>query len=476
MFARRGRKDLRMALHDLALVNGRVVLPGGLVERVGIGVRDGKVATVTDQAIDADEVIDVGGLTVLPGLIDEHFHTWWGYGWETHENASRAAAKGGITTLIEMPLDRPLTLSAAALRAKLGAVGDDYHVDYAAFGGYLEESPDEMTAMADAGVVAFKLFTGATAPPGVYPGVDSAQMLDALRRAKDLGIPVVVHAENAAIVAFETERLQREGRNDPRAWDEARPWFAELEATERVCLLAEVTGCRTIVAHVPSPQAVRAIDAARRRGADVWTETCPHQLCLTQDDMAQDTRLKWNPPTRDRRSVEELWKLLAVGQIHAIGSDHAPLPKTPNADIWTQNPGAGNAVESMFPVFATEAMHNRGIPITKVADLLSTTPAKLFGLYPRKGAIQAGSDADFTVVETNGRRILDARELEFIPSQDRWSPFDGRELRVFPQYTIVRGRPVFAEGEVVGQRGLGQFLANPVATDPAGKIRAGTVS
>ena len=456
-----------MALHDVALANGQVVLPGGQVEHVNIGVRDGRIATITDQAVDADAVIDATGLTVLPGLIDEHFHTWWGYEWDTHTNATRAAAKGGITTVVEMPLDRPLTLSADALRSKLELVGPEYCVDYAAFGGYLEESPDEMTAMAEAGVAAFKLFTGATAPPGVFPGVDSAQMLDALRRAKALELPVVVHSENAAIVAFETARLQAEGRNDPRAWDEARPWFAELEATQRVALLAEVTGCRTIVAHVPSPKAVRAIAEARTRGADVWTETCTHQLCLTQDDMAQDTRLKWNPPTRDRTSVEELWRLLADGFVHAIGSDHAPLPKDPESDIWTQNPGAGDAVETMFPVFATEAVHERGVPITRVADLLSTTPAKLFGLYPRKGAIQVGSDADFTIAETNGRRTLDARELEFIETQVRWSPFDGRELRVYPQYTIVRGKPVFAEGQFVGEPGYGTFLAGHRATSAA---------
>jgi len=228
----------------------------------------------------------------------------------------------------------------------------------------------------------------------------------------------------------------------------------------------EVHASRTVVAHVPSPQAVHAITAARQRGADVWTESCAHQLCLTQDDMAADTRLKWNPPTRDREAVEELWKLLADGQIHAIGSDHAPLPKISEADIWTQNPGAGDAVETMFPVFATEALR-RGISITQVVELLSSTPARLFGLYPKKGAIQVGSDADFTVVETEGRRTLDARELEFIDSQERWSPFDGRELTVYPQYTIVRGQAVFAEGQVVGKPGFGQYLINERAAATA---------
>jgi dihydroorotase-like cyclic amidohydrolase len=140
------------------------------------------------------------------------------------------------------------------------------------------------------------------------------------------------------------------------------------------------------------------------------------------------------------------------------------LPKTTDADIWTQNPGAGNAVETMFPVFATEALHERDIPLTRIVDLLSTTPAKLFGLYPRKGAIQVGADADFTVIETDGRRTLDARDLEFIPSQQRWSPFDGRELRVYPQYTIVRGRTIFAEGTVVGEPGHGAYLTTAAVT------------
>src|SRR2546421_10948624 len=154
--------------HDLALVNGRVVLPGGLVERVNVGVRDGKIATLTDAAPAADETLDVEGLTILPGLVDEHFHVFRGYGWETYPGATRAAAKGGITTVVDMPLDNPPTLTAHALRDKLEAIGDECYVDYAAFGGYLESDPDEIAAMAAAGAVAFKLFTGGVAPPGMY--------------------------------------------------------------------------------------------------------------------------------------------------------------------------------------------------------------------------------------------------------------------------------------------------------------------
>ena len=183
--------------------------------------------------------------------------------------------------------------------------------------------------MAAAGAVAFKLFTGGVAPPGMYPGVTAGQILDAMRRVKLEDRTVVVHSENAPIVDFETARIKAEGRSDAAAWDEARPWFSELEAVQRVSLLAEVTGCRTVIAHVTAPRSVAAVRAARRRGADVWVETCPHYLCLTLEDMASDVRLKWNPPSRDRASVDRLWEQLRRGHVHTVGSDHAPLPKDP---------------------------------------------------------------------------------------------------------------------------------------------------
>jgi len=198
---------------DLAILNGDVVL-GDDVVKVNIGVSDGRIALISDAAIDADETIDATGLTVMPGVIDEHFHCFRGYGWETYEGATRGAAKGGVTTVVDMPLDKPPTLTAETLRDKLDAIRESCHVDYACFGGYLIEDPDQMSAMADLGVSAFKLFTGGVAPPGMYPGVDEGQTLDALRRAAALGRVTTVHCENAQIVDWETDRLMREGRKE----------------------------------------------------------------------------------------------------------------------------------------------------------------------------------------------------------------------------------------------------------------------
>ncbi len=446
-----------MASYDLSIVNADVVLPDGQPARVDLGVRDGRIAAIAAGGIEAERTLDATGLVVLPGLVDEHFHVFRGYPWETYENATRAAIKGGVTSVVDMPLDDPPTLTAARLRDKLDAIAGACHVDYACFGGYLDEDPDEMARMADAGASAFKLFTGGVAPPGMYPGVDDGQLLDALRRAAALGRTTTVHAENPAMVDFETARMQADGREDLGAWDDARPWFSEMAAAQTVALAAQVAGARTVIAHCSSPETVDAVQEARRRGADVWAETCHHYLCTTREACEGDLRRKWNPPTRRAASVDALWEQVRDGRIHAIGSDHAPLPKAADATVWTMPPGSGNGAELMFGVFATQALHERDVPLGRIAELMSAAPALLFGLAPRKGAIRIGADADLAIVETDGRRVLDAGDLEY-HEQEHWSPFDGMELRVFPVYTVLRGRIAFAEGEVLGAPGDGEFL------------------
>ena len=421
-----------------------------------VGIKDGRIERVSSDAIAARETLDVSGLTLLPGLIDEHFHVFRNYGWETYEGATRAAAKGGITTVVDMPLDNPPVLTETALREKLEAISGSCHVDFGLFAGDPDEALDELDGMVAAGARALKIFTGGVAPPGMYPGADSGAILALLRRCSELGIPAVAHCENAEIVDAETARLQAAGRDDVAAWDEARPWFSEVEAVARVALLAEATGCKTVMAHLSSYQSVDAVSAARARGADVWAETCPHYLCLTTEAMAGDARMKWNPPSRDASSVERLWDQVARGEIHTVGSDHAPLPKSPDANIWDQLPGAGNGLEPMLPLIATET-RRRGLGLGRAVELLSSVPAQLFGLHPRKGSLMPGSDADICVVDTRATRSLDARDLEY-HEQEKWSPYDGREVDVWPVYTLLRGKVVYAEGEVRGVPGDGEFV------------------
>jgi allantoinase len=443
-------------MHDVAVVGGDVLLGDDLVP-ANIGVVDGRIATITDGPIAANGEVDATGLTVLPGLVDQHYHSWWGYGFESHTVSTRAALRGGITTIVEMPLDTPLSLTVKAVEAKDAAVGGEYHVDHAVIGGYLREAPDEMEALAGAGVVAFKIFTGLVAPEGMYPGSDGADILDALRRASALDLPVIFHCEDAELVDAETARLRKAGASGPGAWNDARSWFAEVAAVQRVALLAEVTGARVVIAHVPTPRSIEVAEAARSYGAEIWIETCPHQICLSMDDFGGDTRLKWNPPTRSRPEVDELWRHLAAGRIHSIGSDHAPLPKTPGADIWDQNPGAGNVLQTMFPVVATEA-RRRGVPLPHVVRMLTETPAKLFGLYPRKGTIRVGSDADLAIVSLGGTHTIRAADLEFFDQSQRWTPYEGREVEAEVVYTVLRGQVVYERGRVTGSPGDGRLV------------------
>lgn len=443
--------------HDLAVVNGKVIVPGGATVTANIGILDGKIVEISALSLDARTVVDASGKTVIPGLVDQHFHSWWGFGVETHEVATRAAAKGGVTTLVEMPLDKPATLTSKLFHDKMAKVGDQYHVDYALIGGYDPERPDEVHSMVRDGAVAIKIFTGDVAPPGMFPGTSDGALLDLMRRVKKDGVVLMAHCENAGIVAAETARVKAEGRSGPAAWNEARPWFAEVDAVQRMATLAKVTGARVIVVHISVPEAVDIITAARRDGVDIWAETLPHQLCVDLESAGDDTRLKWNPPPRKRAAADGLWKRFAAGEVHSVGSDHAPLTKTSGADIWNQGPGAGNVLETMLPIVATEAV-KRGIGLAQLVDAMSATPAKILGIYPRKGAIQIGSDADLVVLETNGKRIIDAKSLEFYHENQKWSPYEGKTAVIYPETTILRGKVIYQNGEVIGPLGYGKYI------------------
>lgn len=446
-----------MAKYDLAIVNGDVVFPDGSIATANIGIIGEKIASISSLPLDAEKTINASGKTVIPGLVDQHFHCWWGFDVETHEIATRAAARGGVTTLIEMPLDKPATLSSELFRVKMAKVGNQYHVDYALIGGYDPERPEEVHSMVRDGAVAIKIFTGDVAPPGMFPGTSDAALMDLMRRVKKDGVVLMAHCENAGIVAAETARVKAEGKTGPAAWDEARPAFAEIEAVQRMVTLAKATGAKVIVVHISTPEAVDIVTAAREEGVDIWAETLPHQLCLDLDSAGDDTRLKWNPPPRRRRAVDGLWTRLAAGHIHSVASDHAPLTKIDGADIWNQGPGAGNVLETMLPVVATEAA-DRGLDIAVLVRAMSATPAKIMGLYPKKGAIQVGADADLVVLETNGHRVIDGQALEFFNQNAKWSPYDGRVVRVYPEKTILRGTVIYEDGEVVGPLGYGRYI------------------
>ena len=374
-----------MAQLDFALTGGNVMLSDGRLEPLNVGVRDGRIASITDQALDADETLDVGGLTVVPGLIDEHFHVFWGYGWETYQGATRAAAKGGITTVVDMPLDNPATLTVQRLQEKLAHVRSECHVDYALFGGYPGEDPDEVAALAEAGIVALKLFTGGVAPPGMYPGADTGQILDCMRRAHAAGLVVVVHCENAEIVDFETARLQAEGRSGAEAWDEARPWYSEVEAVQRVALAAEVTGCRTVIAHVTSHQAVEAVRDVRSRGRRRLGRDLP-ALPLPHDRRHGEGRPAQVEPAEPQPRVRRA----AVGAAARRPRPHDRLRPRAAAEAARRRrldaaPGCRQRPRDRCCPWSRPRPRGAASPSTGSSSCSRRPLRRLFGLYPRKG-------------------------------------------------------------------------------------------
>jgi allantoinase len=411
------------------------------------------------QAIQAERRIDARGKLVLPGLVDAHVHfnepgrTHW----EGYATGSAAAAAGGITTFLDMPLNNdPPTLDGASLRIKADAVADKSVVDYGLWGGIVPGNLDKLRELQAGGVVAAKAFMCHSGLDG-YPGVDDAALYGALQRGAELGLIVGLHAESDGLTTSLGEAAQAAGQRDARAWATSRPPFTEVEPVRRALYLAGQTGASIHFVHVSTPEAVREVQAARAAGINATLETCPHYLALDEDDLARlGPYGKCAPPLRPRPLVEELWQAVLAGQVDLIASDHSPCPPADKDrgqdDIWRAWGGL-HGVQTLLPVLLTEGVHARSMPLPLLVRLTSAAPARRYGLYPRKGALLVGSDADVTIVDPDAAWTLDASMLK-----TRWpvSPFLGKPFRGRVEATLVRGTVVYQGGEIQVETGFGK--------------------
>jgi allantoinase len=293
-----------------------------------------------------------------------------------------------------------------------------------------------------------------------WDAVSDADLYLGMREAARLGRPVGVHCENGSIVAALRARLRDEGRTDLGAHAESRPEVAELEAIRRVVLFAQATGARTQVVHISTGEGVDACREGRRAGADVGAEVTMHHLTLTDEDaLALGTYAKCAPPLRSRRQVEALWTRLLAGDVDNVGSDHSPATAE-QKDASTREhwdiPNGIAGVQTLLPLLLSAGVHQRGLSLEALARLTASAAARMFGLGPRKGVIRIGSDADFAVVDLESTWTLAAADLEY---KAPWSPHEGTTIRGRVVRTILRGRTVFADGEVVGAPGGGRCLA-----------------
>lgn len=445
--------------HDVVIADGLIVTPEATFQG-SLGITDGRIAAISGSRLDGHEVIDTRGRVVLPGAVDLHVHFnepgrthWEGWG-----PGSRAAAAGGVTTVVEMPLNAvPPTTTVAAHEAKVAAARGQSVVDFALWGGLVTDNLEHLAGLAGAGVIGFKAFMSRTGT-AEFTHVEDGILFEGLHRLRDLGHVLAVHAESDSITRDRTERLRAQGRRDRRAWGEARPPVAELEAIHRALFLAREAGCRLHIVHVSIPEGVEAVRQARTAGQSVTVETCGHYLALTEEDLLRlGPVAKCAPPLRDAARQRGLWEAVLGGGIDCITSDHSPCPTEEKSrgedDIW-EAWGGITGIQTLLPLLLTEGVHRRGLPLDRFAALLSSGPAKIAGLWPRKGAIRVGADADLVIVDMEREWTV---ERSWLHSRHKHSPYIGRDMKGWVMQVLLRGRPLARDGEIVGET-TGQWL------------------
>jgi dihydroorotase len=440
---------------DLVVRGGRIVSPWGAFVG-GLAVHDGVIVAVAEDhgLPSGQEIIDAGGRYVLPGVIDCHVHIREpGYEYkEDWRSGTAAAACGGVTTVFDMPNTLPPTADAESFRAKDARASRSAYVDYGIYGLVGQDNIHHLEKLADLGVIGFKCYMGETT--GKIPPPDDGTMLEAFGIVGRLGMRVAVHAENDPILQHLVRRLKAAGRTDPLAHVESRPDVCAIEAVGRAIAVAEAAKARLHILHESCRDTLPIIRSAKARGTDVTAETCPHYLLLKAEDMARlGPILRVNPPVRFAGHAEALWQGLADGTLDMLATDHAP--HTPEEktrpNIWEGHSGFPG-VETAVPLMLTEV--NRGrMTIERYVEWSSAAPARAWGLYPRKGALQVGSDADIVIVDMEGEREIRGGDLH---SKSKITPFEGMRVRGVPVCTIVRGRIVMRDGQVVGQPGWGR--------------------
>jgi allantoinase len=437
---------------DLIVRGGTVVTLAGPVT-ADLGVAGGQIRALgPDLSGAGGEVVDAAGLHVFPGVIDSHLHfnEPGRAHWEGFETGSRAVAAGGGTVFFDMPLNaHPPTIDAPSFQLKLAAAQQKSVVDFALWGGLVPQNLDRLAELAECGVIGFKAFM-ADSGMDDFPCVDDRALREGMKRAAQLRLPVAVHAESEALTRRLAQECLAQGRTSIRDYLASRPIAAELEAIRRALELAGETRCALHVVHVSCGEGVQLIAEARRRGVDVSCETCPHYLALTEADAeGLGPSAKCAPPLRSAQVQESLWRQLLAGELTTVGSDHSPSPPDLKQDanffkVW----GGISGAQHTLPILLAEAHFNRGAPLTLISGLLSGNVAKRFKLPETKGRLTVGADADLALVDLNQAFEVRAAELLY---RHALTPYLGRRLRGRVVRTILRGRTVFNDGNIVAQ-------------------------
>jgi dihydroorotase (multifunctional complex type) len=443
--------------HELAVLGATLVTPRGR-RRAHLYVDEGRIAAIDSDTRAAAETVDAGGLYLLPGCVDGHVH-FQDPGDTSREDfitGSSAAAVGGTTTVIEHTHSDPVR-SVEFLRDKVEHVSHRSLIDFGLAAHAWPSQVGQHRALWEAGVTFFKVFTCTT--HGV-PGFDAARLLALFREVAAFDGLCLVHCEDETITAEAERALRAAGREDPAVIPEWRSREAEEVALGTMSLIARLTGVRAIAAHVSHPAALDLL------GQAVAVETCPQYLYLYEDEVLDQQGLrKFTPPARLRSAAEadEMWRRVASGPVTHVSTDHAPATRSQKTDgsIWDVHFGLPG-VETTLSLLLNAVAEGR-LSLERVVELLSEAPARLYGLYPRKGSLAVGADADFVLVDLSASRELNDAS---VVSKAGWTPYAGRRVVGRPVLAFSRGRRVAEFGKPVGEPGQGHFLPGRGAVRP----------
>jgi dihydropyrimidinase len=448
--------------HDLVVRGGTIITATD--RYVGdIGVSAGRVATIGAALPRADHEVDARGLLVLPGGIDVHTHLDIELGGmrsvDDFESGTAAAACGGVTTICDYAWQEKGWSLAQTIEAWKARAHERAHIDYG-FHVVVNHVDDarlaEIPAIVAAGYPSLKVFMIREF------GITDEALLRVLRAARAAGAVVNIHAENSAMLDVAVADLLAAGRWDPRHYAESRPALAEAEATRRAIDYAELVDAEVYIVHMSCREAVEAVRAARRRGLRVWGETRPIYLGLTAERYAvggvEAAKVVGAPPLRTAEDVAALWDGLRIGDIHAIGSDNCSWTveqKAVGAQDFRKVPYGVPGLETEMRVIYSEGVATGRISVHSFVAAFSTNPARIFGLYPQKGTIAVGSDADLVLFDPARTERIDPARLH---SRAGYDPFEGFEIRGVPVLTVARGEIVAREGELTSRPGRGRHL------------------
>ena len=440
---------------DSVLTNAKAYLKQEIVD-CSIAIENGKIFKIGKETHmpNADEKINLRNLLVLPGLIDVHVHLRdEGKAYkEDFYTGTAAAAAGGMTTLLDMPNNAPVTMSAETLKNRMKLAEQSILVNV----GFYSEFPNdlrEVTGIVAQGAVGFKLFMACQV--GGLNVDDDKALQEAFTKVAEIDVPVAVHAEDKALLTENEEKLKRAKRNDAKAFLKAHTERVELKAVERLLKISAQTGVRLHFCHMTTEQGLNAVVEAKKSGRNVTCEVTPQHLLLSSIDFERyGLMLTMMPPLRGESHIEALWKGIVDGWIDVIGSDHAPhaLSEKSAGSVWDIKVGVPG-LETTLPLMLTMVRKNR-ISLARVVQLLSEKPAEIFHLKDRS-RLEPGRNADLTVIDFNRKFRIDSSKFH---SKAKYSPFGGWEVQGKPVKTFVNGLLVMNEQEIVAKAGSGSII------------------